>query len=145
MKRTPLIILVLISGCSATLAHGDEKSILTVNRGDMTYWTRTKAQIPIYPYKALRDRVDGCVNVSYIVSTSGKVKSLKVIGSYPESVFVKSAKKAVKQYRYQATEQNVEKLPVRTNEIVTFLLAYPDYSSPSKEEIEAKCEVVNKN
>ena len=124
---------------------GEVENILTVNRGDKTHWIRTKAQIPIYPFNALKQRVDGCVNVSYIVNASGGVESLKVISSYPNSVFNKSALRAVKQYRYQAAEKNTEKILVRTNEIVTFLLEYPDYRSPSKEEMVKKCEIVVRN
>lgn len=142
--RSLLIFSFFLTGCSVKLSSVEKENILTVSRGDKTYWVRTKGKIPIYPYNALKKRIDGCVNVSYIVNASGGVESLKVIKSYPNKGFDKSALRAVKQYRYRSAEQNSRKISVRTNEIVTFLLDYPDYKSPSNEDMVRKCEVVEK-
>jgi protein TonB len=56
---------------------------------------------PVYPREALRDNVDGWVDLEFIVDANGRPRELKAIGSQPSGRFERAAIDAVSQYRYE--------------------------------------------
>lgn len=56
---------------------------------------------PSYPSTAASRGIEGFVELSFSVSSSGKVEDIKIINSEPRNVFDKVAKQALKKWRYQ--------------------------------------------
>ncbi|MCG9737065.1 TonB family protein [Shewanella insulae] len=56
---------------------------------------------PFYPLTAARDEIEGCVEVSFSVNTSGKPINIQVIESKPEGVFDFEAVRAVAKWHYR--------------------------------------------
>lgn len=55
----------------------------------------TSPMAPAYPQQALRDRVQGWVEVEFVVSDSGKVQNVRVVDAQPRRVFDRAAIQAV--------------------------------------------------
>ena len=85
--------------------------------------TRIKAIELDYPEDALRRNVEGWVDVSYAVTTEGKVNSVKVLASNPAGVFDKAATRALSRTRYKPMMQAGKPIAVSTKLRIAFRLA----------------------
>jgi protein TonB len=65
---------------------------------------------PLYPEIARVSRVEGIVVVEAILDVTGKVESVRVLGSHP--LLDDAAVRAVRQWRYTPTELNGVPVPV---------------------------------
>jgi protein TonB len=63
--------------------------------------TRVKPIELDYPAEALRKNIEGWVELSYVVSTEGKVTAVKVLNSSPARVFDAAATRALTRVRYK--------------------------------------------
>jgi TonB family protein len=72
--------------------------------------------VPEYPELARQHGISGTVKIQVQVSSSGAVKSAKVIGGHP--LLVKSALEAVKKWKYEAAASD-------TTELVEITFQYP--------------------
>lgn len=75
---------------------------------------------PLYPPMAKQARIQGTVRLEAIISKSGTIESLRVVGGHP--LLVQSALDAVRQWRYQPTILNGEPVEVATTIDVNFTL-----------------------
>jgi len=57
---------------------------------------------PRYPIQAARDHVEGAVVLKFDVNPAGKVENVSVIKAIPEQTFNKEARRALKQWEYNA-------------------------------------------
>jgi len=57
---------------------------------------------PKYPIQAARDRIEGAVVLKFDVNPAGKVENVSVIKAIPEQTFNKEARRALKQWEYNA-------------------------------------------
>ena len=65
---------------------------------------------PTYPELAKRMHLSGKVKLELVITPAGTVKSAKVVGGNP--VFETSAKDAVKQWRFEATNSETKSIVV---------------------------------
>lgn len=59
---------------------------------------------PIWPEKAIKNKTEGSVTLSFSINTSGIVNNIKIISSTPDSLFIKASIKALSQWRYEKLE-----------------------------------------
>jgi TonB family protein len=82
--------------------------------------TRTKQPELDYPTGALRKNIEGWVELSYVVTTDGKVTNVKVLDSNPAEVFDAAAAKAVSHMRYKPALQAGKPIAVSTKIRIAF-------------------------
>jgi len=75
---------------------------------------------PIYPEMAKRMRVEGAVQVEAIVATDGHMRDLRVVSGH--HLLIPAALEAVRQWIYQPTVLNGEKVEVSAPITVNFIL-----------------------
>lgn len=61
---------------------------------------------PDYPEDARRRRIEGAVELNYIVGRDGRVKDVEIANSTPPGVFDAEAAAAVKRWRYDARRED---------------------------------------
>jgi len=76
-----------------------------------------------YPVKALARKVEGAVELAYLVTPKGAVANISVVDSNPPGVFDSAAKSAVSRLRYQPFLQGGKAVAVTTKIRVTFRVA----------------------
>jgi protein TonB len=79
----------------------------------------TKKVAPVYPKEAFDAKVTGIVNLETIISVDGKVTNVRPIGN-ANSLLVKAAEDAVKQWVYKPTTVNGMKVEVITIVSINF-------------------------
>jgi TonB family protein len=85
--------------------------------------TRIRAITLDYPIAARRKSIEGWVELSYLVTTEGKVAQVKLIDSSPAGVFDVAATQAVSRVLYKPTLQNGKPTAVSTKLRIAFRLA----------------------
>jgi periplasmic protein TonB len=81
----------------------------------------TNKVIPTYPRVAIQARVEGTVRFSAIISKTGEVTNLTLLGGNP--LLVQAAADAVRQWKYKPTYLNGDPVEVATTIDVRFTLA----------------------
>lgn len=99
------------------------------------YWVIEKRQEPKYPISAARKGLSGCVDLIVGINKDGKTSGYKVRESYPEGVFDDHAAASLKNWKWAATEVNVDKTPVLTSIQLDFMVS----GSKNKVEAEKQC------
>ncbi len=61
-----------------------------------------------YPSRAVKDRIEGYVVFEFDISKKGKPINIAILESYPKKIFVKSATRAFRQYKYKKIKLNGE-------------------------------------
>ena len=72
---------------------------------------------PDYPPRALRDEIEGWVEVQFSVTASGAVKDVVIVDSRPKNIFDEAVLKAVGRWRYNPKVDEgiaVERIGMRT-------------------------------
>ena len=82
--------------------------------------TRVKKIQLDYPEKALRQNVEGWVDLAYVVTADGKVNNVKVLDSSPAGVFDAAAARAIGRMRYQPPMDNGKATSVSTKLRIAF-------------------------
>jgi protein TonB len=72
---------------------------------------------PVYPPEALRERVEGWVEVDFTVTEAGAVREIEIVAAEPRGVFEEAATTAVGQWRFQPRVVNGQ--PVKQRSSVT--------------------------
>ena len=75
---------------------------------------------PVYPPGALRDRVEGWVQVDYTVTESGSVRDIEIVVAEPRGVFEAAATAAVGEWRFQPRVANGRAVPQRSTVTLRF-------------------------
>tara|TARA_Y100000815_G_scaffold271365_1_gene297795 strand:- start:709 stop:1134 length:426 start_codon:yes stop_codon:yes gene_type:complete len=86
---------------------GDKKALKKM-------WVVSENDYPIYPTDAARRGISGCVDFSFMINSEGKAQNIQVIKAIPDSTFIRSATKSLKNFRWQPTELNDEHQPAIT-------------------------------
>jgi protein TonB len=84
--------------------------------------TRTRTIELDYPPMALRQNIEGWVDLSFTVTPDGKVAQVKVTSSTPVGVFDAAATRAVSRLRYKPTMQAGKPVAVNTKLRIAFHL-----------------------
>ena len=77
---------------------------------------------PQYPAGALRNGVEGEVEVEFTVRADGSVADVEVIRANPRGVFEQSAVRAVLRWQFTPKRENGVTVPVRTRQVIRFEL-----------------------
>jgi protein TonB len=73
---------------------------------------------PTYPARALRNGIEGWVEVEFTVTGAGDVRDMVITGSQPSGVFEDAAKDALANWRFAPHLENGQPVPLRS--VVTF-------------------------
>jgi TonB family protein len=84
--------------------------------------TVLKSVQPVYPARAVNNKIEGWVDVEFTVAETGKVSDVSVRASSIAGVFEDAAVKAVAQFRYKPVLNDGKAVPVRTQIRVRFTL-----------------------
>ena len=87
MTRAALLVALIALGVSGCAAGG---AGLRLEAG----------RDPVYPAVAVRERIEGFVELSYSVGPDGRVIDLRVVRAEPRGVFEQAAIQAVASWRY---------------------------------------------
>jgi TonB family protein len=85
--------------------------------------TRVKGVQIDYPAEALRKNIEGWVDLSYVVTTDGKITTINVLDSNPNGVFDAAATRAVSRARYKPMTQDGKPIAVSTKLRIAFRLS----------------------
>jgi TonB family protein len=85
--------------------------------------TRIKGIELDYPEQARRKNIEGWVEMSYDVTTEGKVAKVKVLNSSPAGIFDAAATKALSRVRYKPPLQNGKPIAVTTKLRIAFRMS----------------------
>ena len=77
-------------------------------------WIVSKNDYPRYPPDAAKNGISGCVDFSFVINSEGKAQNIEVIKAIPDSTFIRSATKSLKNFRWQPTELNTVRQPAIT-------------------------------
>ncbi len=124
------LALVALSGCKSVSEQPDPNQIKYVDlssedKTDMVdqYWLATKRVAPEYNLEAAKQGLSGCVTATVGIGANGEMSGYKITDSFPQGVFDYQALAALKKWRWQATEANVDKVPVLTSIKLDFMLS----------------------
>ena len=82
--------------------------------------TRSRQLELDYPESALRQNIEGWVELSYLVAADGKVANVKVLDANPAGVFDTAASRALLRMRYKPTMQAGKPIAVSTKLRIAF-------------------------
>jgi protein TonB len=76
-----------------------------------------------YPGEALRKNIEGWVELSFVVTTEGKITKIAVLNSSPAGIFDAAAAKALSRARYKPMLQDGKPLMVASKLRIAFRLS----------------------
>jgi protein TonB len=97
------------AGANGTVGGSQEPEMVPVSQ-----LTRINYVGPEYPRAARRRNVQGSVDVGFVVTTDGRVRSLTVLSSDPGDTFDQAALDAVEQWRFEPVMENGAAVEKRT-------------------------------
>jgi TonB family protein len=131
MKKYFVISLIsLLAGCASNQLTKDSQAVdsgLEQPADESEFaslWTQTKRVNPQYPISAAKDGLSGCVNLSFVVNSEGRVTEQQVTDSFPKGVFDKKAIEALKRWRWKPTTANPDNQPARSTVQLDFMVQY---------------------
>lgn len=77
---------------------------------------------PLYPPRARLHRVEGWVDLEFVVTAEGGVRDVRVTGASPEDTFDRSAVQAASRWRFTPGRHQNQPVPVRVRQRITFEL-----------------------
>lgn len=77
---------------------------------------------PLYPPRARLHRVEGWVDLEFVVTAEGDVRDIRVTGSSPDDTFDRSAVQAASRWRFSPGRHQNKPVPVRVRQRITFEL-----------------------
>ncbi|MCL2913830.1 M56 family metallopeptidase [Shewanella corallii] len=122
MAGRSLVVAMVLVGAMGLVALFSSQQLIAgeSKRGDHPY---PKVRIePTYPAKAVENKLEGYVQLSFDITPAGKVNNIKVLKSLPEGVFDQSAAEALAQWQYEASSQGASGSKVQLD----YLLAPAD-------------------
>ncbi|MCF6442986.1 energy transducer TonB [Pseudoalteromonas luteoviolacea] len=120
MRSFTLGIMVLsLLGCSSSMdiENTENSNVMDLTKSKLLvekYWENTKRVAPLYPVRAAKKGISGCVEFEIVISSKGQVSEYEVIKSIPEGIFNVEARKALKEFKWTQTKDNLIAQPVRT-------------------------------
>ena len=72
-------------------------------------------EAPRYPSRAVKNQIEGWVEISFSIDTKGLPFDLKVLSSEPEGIFDKAALKSVQKWRFSPARNQNTGLPVESH------------------------------
>ena len=69
---------------------------------------------------AERRRIEGSVELSFVITPEGRVTEIEVVHSTPDDLFVEAAMAAVRRWRFTLPRRNGEPVAVRARQLIRF-------------------------
>ena len=145
MKKYFVISLIsLLAGCASNQLTKDSQAVdsgLEQPADESEFaslWTQTKRVNPQYPISAAKDGLSGCVNLSFVVNSEGRVTEQQVTDSFPKGVFDKKAIEALKRWRWKPTTANPDNQPARSTVQLDFMVQYSKNISDAEQHCNIK-------
>lgn len=130
------LVLLALTGCKTVADRPDPNQIKYVDlsseaKKDLVaqYWQVMKRVEPEYSIAAAKKNLSGCVTATVGIGSNGEMVGYKITDSFPSGVFDYQAMAAMKKWRWQATEANVDKVPVLTSIKLDFMINTKGYKS----------------
>lgn len=120
MKKLSKYFVLFCSIFSNSVYASDWGALKIYAHDDWSMWEPIAKKAPQYPRKLFNKEIEGCVNIYFDIDSEGNLGVAKVIKSIPDGVFDKYALKALSAFQYRASEANLSKEPILTNNIFTF-------------------------
>ncbi|HEX6928143.1 MAG TPA: energy transducer TonB [Gammaproteobacteria bacterium] len=124
--ETQIVRPVLLSapGMDAVMIHGDGP---VVEWGGMPASHDGSAVVklpvePQYPHAALRDGIEGEVEVEFTVLPDGSVSDIRVVRADPPGVFDASARRAIQRWQFIPRRENGVAVSMRARQVIAFRL-----------------------
>jgi periplasmic protein TonB len=77
---------------------------------------------PVYPQRALRQRLEGWVELSFVVTVDGNVTSVEVVNSQPKREFDREAIRALQQWKFSPRVENGKAVQATARQRLEFRL-----------------------
>ena len=77
---------------------------------------------PRYPYRAERKKIEGWVQVSFIITEQGSVKDAVVVDAKPKGIFNKAALQAILKWKFKPRITNGRPVATRADQVINFEL-----------------------
>jgi len=113
MKIFSIVLFLSITGCKYLPASTQIEGYCEANK-DGPLLAKTKMRIlksykPSYPTSPSPNiNLKGCVKLSFTLSKKGIIDDIKVKNSYPTNMFNRSAIKALKKYKFNSSEKDID-------------------------------------
>lgn len=106
------------------IERGDGQVVrIDIGSGVMDGGAMVKVPVqPDYPVSALRNRIEGEVEVEFTVRADGSVADVDVIRANPRGVFEQSAVRAVLRWQFAPKRRNGVAMPARVRQVIAFEL-----------------------
>lgn len=124
------------------LSSSPDRELLALHGTDLnTHWETVKRVHPQYPRQAARRRIQGCARIGFVVESDGTVGETRILQQHPEPAgFGKAAERSVKKWRFEATADNPDAVPVYTTQMISFMIG--DMKTVlNQNEAEAPCQL----
>ena len=126
MKVSILLVIgvLLLSACSATKQNVSNEHLDLIGNKEavLEYWLANKKVAPKYPQQAKTQKISGCVEFSLIIGSNGKATNPTIIKAFPEGVFNVQAMRAINKWKWLASANNLDKMPVATTIQLDFVV-----------------------
>ena len=90
-----------------------------IDAGQLVALTRVP---PEYPAHARMRRIEGHVDVEFVVDTEGRVREISVINSEPPGIFDRAAMNSIRHWRFQPRRQDGRAIEVTARQRIEFNL-----------------------
>lgn len=77
---------------------------------------------PLYPPRARLHRIEGWVDLEFVVTAEGDVEQVRVIAAQPDDIFERSAVQAAARWRFTPGRHQNKPVPVRVRQRISFEL-----------------------
>ncbi|KZN53866.1 energy transducer TonB [Pseudoalteromonas luteoviolacea] len=112
-----VIAIWALVGCSSSNNVEHDNNVIDLTNSNIPteqYWQVSRSMIPIYPFKAAKKGVSGCVEFELVISSEGRVSEFQIIKSVPNEVFDLAARKALRKYEWKPASNNQSRHSIRT-------------------------------
>jgi len=104
-------------------ALGDQMERLVFELGELDEPPRPLARLqPLYPVQARMRRIEGYVELEWVVEADGTTTGIEVVASHPAQVFTAAAMDAIRRWRFTPGTRNGRSVAVRVRQRVEFKL-----------------------
>ena len=118
-----IILLLFLSGCVSSVPENiNIVNIPHLSADDWTMWLPMVKRAPYYPESLVKQKIEGCVKVQFVVNSQGEPQQAVVVKSIPEGIFNKYSLVALKSFHYSPSKSNQVRKPILTYNIFSFSL-----------------------
>jgi protein TonB len=96
-------------------------SVFDVGQIDQAPTPRAQVR-PLYPPRARLHRIEGWVDLEFVVTAEGAVEDLRVLQTHPDDTFTRSALQSAARWTFNPGRHEGQPVPVRVHQRISFEL-----------------------